>query len=406
MGNRSRLLISIFFIVWIPMELRAQSLKFASVNFWSGLDYVGSWSMGEYESAETREMRFQILMKELRKLGPDVIALQESNPIRTVARRLAQELNYDYIYQRVNAGIKIGWLGVPTNLNEGIALLARKDLKLEYVDVLDLSKRFGAFGNVISLHFEDQNAALVGRIFFNGVEVYVVNVHLSAAVPMNDAAREKLKPLAGDQNDVALKEMEEEAILREKEVQRLLEYLDGNIDGKPVVLLGDFNASRESPEIRSILSHGYVDAMAVGGKGTAPTWDAERNSNIAFSRRTVSARNEPLGIAGHLSAWYDQFSRGIDYVFFNKSFSREDVKHAEVFLDQPNDGVFASDHYGVLAEIDFSRLIASQPVERSFSKIIAGRTLEPLPILTYDTDVGFGYGAKAFFLNYAGLAEC
>jgi outer membrane protein assembly factor BamA len=32
-------------------------------------------------------------------------------------------------------------------------------------------------------------------------------------------------------------------------------------------------------------------------------------------------------------------------------------------------------------------------------------TIEGLPILMYDTDVGFGFGAKAFFLNYLGRSE-
>ncbi len=41
----------------------------------------------------------------------------------------------------------------------------------------------------------------------------------------------------------------------------------------------------------------------------------------------------------------------------------------------------------------------SLPKDSARDTTLAGSTIEALPILTYDTDVGFGYGAKAFFLN-------
>jgi outer membrane protein assembly factor BamA len=44
-----------------------------------------------------------------------------------------------------------------------------------------------------------------------------------------------------------------------------------------------------------------------------------------------------------------------------------------------------------------------QKPERDSS--LSESTTEGLPILMYDTDVGFGYGAKAFFLNYLGRDE-
>ncbi len=36
---------------------------------------------------------------------------------------------------------------------------------------------------------------------------------------------------------------------------------------------------------------------------------------------------------------------------------------------------------------------------------VVSSTIEPFPILTYDTDVGLGYGAKVFFLNLFGSSE-
>ncbi len=41
----------------------------------------------------------------------------------------------------------------------------------------------------------------------------------------------------------------------------------------------------------------------------------------------------------------------------------------------------------------------------SNTNLISGRSIEPFPILSYDTDTGFGYGAKGFFLNQLGMNE-
>jgi outer membrane protein assembly factor BamA len=53
---------------------------------------------------------------------------------------------------------------------------------------------------------------------------------------------------------------------------------------------------------------------------------------------------------------------------------------------------------------------AKAQVDSSFQKpardsSLSESTIEGLPILMYDTDVGFGYGAKGFFLNHLGLNE-
>jgi outer membrane protein assembly factor BamA len=47
----------------------------------------------------------------------------------------------------------------------------------------------------------------------------------------------------------------------------------------------------------------------------------------------------------------------------------------------------------------------SSPQEQARDSSLSESTTEGLPILMYDTDVGFGFGAKAFFLNYLGRNE-
>ncbi len=249
--------VAFFHLIGISF-LSAQSLRVATVNFWSGLDYRGAIMMGEYEPDSTRERRLEILIQEMKEAAPDIVALQEPNPVYHVASRLADELNYDYVYQRTNGGVKLGGIGLPCNLNEGLVLLAKKELDLRLVDVWDLSKTFGVFGNTLSFHFEDQNIALVGSVVVGGIEIVLINTHMSSAVPDDSSSRSKLSSLLGErsanaeQRESSFQRLQEEARKRGAETEALLEGL-GQLRGKPFVILGDFNATYESPEIQLLV---------------------------------------------------------------------------------------------------------------------------------------------------------
>ncbi|HLF20252.1 MAG TPA: endonuclease/exonuclease/phosphatase family protein, partial [Bacteroidota bacterium] len=385
----------------------AQSLKIATINTWSGLDYHGIWAMGEYESPETRQKRFNILLTELRNLQPDVIALQELNPVGGVSSNLADSLGYDAVYQRVNGGIKVGPVGLPWNLNEGLAILARKHLRLELVDVWPLSGSFGAFGNGLSFHFREENIALVGKIQLDQARVFVINTHFPANLRADSIVLEKMKLIAGSESQksneiIALIEASDRRLHQAK---LLSDYISSRLGDNPVILVGDFNATAMEAEIRYLTGEKkFSDVMALFDQAGQCTWDPEQNTNIRFSLKPFDARGEKLSDLELLDAWYDGFPRRIDYIFLNPGFTKEDVKSVQPFLEKPHDSLFASDHYGVIAEIDCSRLNASAGEKRSDLSSVQP-TFEPLPILSYDTDVGFGYGAKAFFLNQLGLAE-
>ena len=102
---------------------RGEPLKVLTINAWSGLDYNGTLKMGEYESRKAREARFSSLVAQARQLSPDVIFVQEANPVGKYTSRLASSLSMNEIHQVVNAGFKVGSLGIPFNLK--IAHLGR-----------------------------------------------------------------------------------------------------------------------------------------------------------------------------------------------------------------------------------------------------------------------------------------
>jgi hypothetical protein len=86
-----------------------------------------------------------------------IVFVQEANPVAGYARRLADALGFTQIHQVVNGGIKVGSVGLPTNLKEGVAILARHhgipfyvaapsstfDLKLRHGEQIPIEQRDG-----------------------------------------------------------------------------------------------------------------------------------------------------------------------------------------------------------------------------------------------------------------------
>jgi hypothetical protein len=64
-GLVSALLIFIFAPLGGNCSERRPSLKLLDINVWSGLDYKGYLNMGEYETPEVREKRFQALVTQI-----------------------------------------------------------------------------------------------------------------------------------------------------------------------------------------------------------------------------------------------------------------------------------------------------------------------------------------------------
>ncbi|MDD8019508.1 MAG: hypothetical protein PHP42_14135, partial [Bacteroidota bacterium] len=249
--------------------------------------------MGEYESVQQRERRFASLVIGLKNIRPDIIAIQEANPVKEFAQRLADSLGFDYIYQRANGGIKIMNCGIPTNLNEGIAFLAQKDLHLEYHTTWDLSDGFGLYGNIVSFHFNDRNAALVGKIQIEGKEIVLINTHLIAN-GVGDSLSETFirkyfesRRLSSEQIENKLTVLREMSNIRKKQANVLLENISKEFYDKPVILLGDFNASPATIEIKMIKEESQYIDLFDGNLGA--TWDPEKNTNIKYSLDTVDA---------------------------------------------------------------------------------------------------------------------
>jgi hypothetical protein len=143
-----------------PMEWK--KLRILTINVWSGLNYVGILRMRDYETKENREARFKLLVKQVKEIQPDIVFIQEANPAAKYSRKLAREPGFEKIHQVCVGGIKLGPLGLPSNLKEGNAILARPGLRLKKYDAWKL-KGWGVFGDLLTFHLSDAVFALVGK---------------------------------------------------------------------------------------------------------------------------------------------------------------------------------------------------------------------------------------------------
>jgi endonuclease/exonuclease/phosphatase family metal-dependent hydrolase len=117
----------------------------------------------------------------------------------------------------------------------------------------------------------------------------------------------------------------------------------------PTIIAGDFNATPDAASIRYLTgqqslggrSVHYHDAWAVAGQGPGFTWNTD-NPNAR------SEINAIIRQPGH--------RRRIDYVFVGSWYAHPNahcyINSAELALDQPVDGTWASDHYGVVVDLD------------------------------------------------------
>ncbi len=380
------------------------NLKIITANIWSGSDYQGSFSFGKWESDAARESRYQLLVDQLRAENADLILLQEVNPVRRLSKRLARDLNLDEVHQVCIAGIKVLGLGIPKGFQEGNAILAKPELKLRKIEDWKLSGGPGCYSDNFSFHLDETVSALLAQVIYDNHPLNLLNVHLSAYPDSSRALADSLNTLAIRQSltakelDQLHKKWTKGSQRRDREARLLLKKLK-DLDQKiPLILGGDFNAVPDSPLMSLILRKGqFIDSSV--DKPEAVTWDPKRNSNTRFARSNQDARGNPNTPWEDFNAMASGFPRKLDYLLLSRSFEPEDVLGVGTVLDQPVKGSFASDHYGLLAELQMQRVLESSP--RLFERIPPEGKFRwsALPIVMYDTDTGFGYGLKGFVFN-------
>jgi endonuclease/exonuclease/phosphatase family metal-dependent hydrolase len=374
------------------------ALRIVDINVWSGLDYSGIFLMGEYESEEEREKRFQLLVKSVLELDVDILTIHEANMLPDYVERLASELKMEHFAHVGVAGIRIGSVGIPWNLREGDAILAKPSLQMKPLGRKQLSG--GPVGNFFSFNTDDATQVLGASLTWKGIPFVVYTTHWHFSVPPDEPYIERARELAANgkitsaEFDAWLGQAQEGLVWRQQEVTASLEWMEASAS-LPVVLTGDMNSTSEQPEIKRLVLDGYIDSWASmnqedekesaqttddlpasGSKRVAgATWSPTNLNHIRYYHPAWKEESDPLRNVEH---FFEEKDLRVDYIFYKNPAENTQMKDASspasasnvssiparlellqsrVVLDQPVEGVQVSDHYGVLADF---RLLPAQ----------------------------------------------
>jgi hypothetical protein len=341
---------SYWFLVGFTLAIQAalscahasETLKIVTINVWSGLDYLGYFKMGEYEDRALRALRTEVLIAQLNELAPDIVGLNEANKLPRYARHVARELGFDAIWHVGVGGLRAGPVGLPVNLREGDAILARPQLGLQRAGRKQLSG--GPVGNFFTAHFSDATQVVAGKIQIARQSIYLFCTHWHASAFLSNGYAAEIQrrvasgQLASKKADRWLKDARAGQDRRLREARKMLAFIQRVAGDSPVILMGDFNALPDSDEIGLLRKAGFVDAFAAVGTGLGYTWDENRNANIKLQNQGRADRVPDLPP-----------SKRIDYIFVRGSGLK--LNRAQVVLDRSTHGLYPSDHFGVFVEI-------------------------------------------------------
>jgi endonuclease/exonuclease/phosphatase family metal-dependent hydrolase len=322
-------------------------IRILTINVWSGLTYKGFFKIGRHP--DDLEKRYDLLISEILKLSPDVIAIQEANPLPHYAKRLAKDLDYQVIYSVALGGIRFGSLGIPTNMREGQAILVKKTWTITELGRKCLGGG-GIVTNWLSIHFREVTQALLGRGVIHGKPLYLYNVHLHSGpyfgTALNSALDQLAKEMSHEKLIDARKGVEKDVRRRRKEIARLMKFIEDTLPpGMPAIIVGDFNTTAESGELNPFLYDGkWIDSFRIKNPNDeGATWDPPRNPNF----REKVAPSTPYDF---LRIYHERNSYRIDFILVSGNIPIDHILESRVVLT-PVGGYSPSDHYGVLTTL-------------------------------------------------------
>ena len=282
----------------------AEQLRIVTINFW-GIE-------------PPLQRRLALAIRQLRALAPDAIVMQEVRPLdgvtgRTTADEIADALGMKARYATSLSWADGDWPGMGSG-QEGLAVVARHPIVDAREEPLPEPRKTEA------------RILLSARLGTPAGPIWVHTTHLH--YKLDDGVARERQVLA---IDAALR-----AVGRAN-------------DDPPQILCGDFNATPDSDEIRFLRG-----LTTLGGRRThfQDAWlrlHPEPAVGDGPERGiTWSSENELTRPLRSLD-----IDRRIDYVFVTsrKKDGRGTIRRCEVVLTEREGGVCASDHYGVLAEI-------------------------------------------------------
>ena len=363
-----------------PPDPTAKPLKQFSVltyNTLHGLE-VGSFSVKPGESKEERATRYALQFEQLAQIAPDVMLLQEVNPLPDMAEAYVEGLRalglaYTEVHQVDACGIRLApRVALFPELNNGLAVLAKAPLQVRKVVGLKLSGGIGWCSDLIGLQFGELRYALIAEVVIPATQrkLLTVSLHLHSGI---ERARHFMDLITEAEQQGRIRREDYQEVMtaltegqtrRIGEVRTLVQEVQKlRADGSyaAVIIGGDFNFEPGSPEYRELVAAGLDDSHAYAQRaGKLRSYNPRENpmagqepfdppSELSRAIRRLP-EDEQRKILDIYRAGINE-ARRLDFLFtMPGTVSHKDVCATQELFGKPNVVPLrtGSDHYGVL----------------------------------------------------------
>jgi len=278
-----------------PTPGQLDRVRVLTYNTLHGLE-VGRFGVKPGESKEARRERFKLQFQQLAQAQPDVMLLQEVNPLPDMADAYVDGLEgfglqYGAVHQVDACGIRLGrLLTVAPGLNNGLAVLVKAPLRLRKLVGLKLSGGVGGCRDRIGLQTGELRYALIAEVENPAThrKFLAVSLHLHSGIEraeyfiqeINQAREEGRLPNEVDWQEVeaALRDGQERRIQELRTLLQELRKRQAEEDYLGAVIGGDFNFEPDSPEYRELEQVGLTDTSTIAGhEHELHTYDPQQN---------------------------------------------------------------------------------------------------------------------------------
>lgn len=347
-------------------------------NAWHGLNTGEFWvTPAETVASSHARLKFQAAL--IKAAKPDVVLLQEVNPLPMRADLYVQTLaelglEYDAIHQVDACGIRVReGKGLIPGLNNGLVILARRELALRKLQGLKLSGDAGRCDSLSGLQLEELRYALIGDITIpeTGQHYLIASTHLHSGFEAGAHFLGQMERAHGAgflaRYPAFRWEIDQARLRRIGELDLLTRTLrqfrrDGVYAG--FAMGGDFNFEPDFPEYQEAVLLRLTDAHVLDARDRELfTADPKQNRWIRIPEdldlpvelqrvfRTLPPELQPKALEAYRSE--AERPRRIDYLWLEHFFPDYCVRQRLFGTEVNEEGFPASDHFGVLTT--FSR---------------------------------------------------
>ena len=357
----------------VPPGAGPETFTVLTYNAWHGLN-TGEFWVTPSELPEINQGRLKFQTELIGAARPDIVLLQEINPLPARADQLVQALAdlgmaYDALHQVDACGIRIrGDTALIPGLNNGLMILARHELHLRKITGLKLSGDLGRCDSASGIQLEELRYALIADVTIpeTGQHYLLASTHLHSGFEAGTPFLERLERAHGagylSRYPDFRWEIDQSRLRRIGELDLLTRTLrqfrrEGVYAG--FAMGGDFNFEADFPEYQEAILLRLTDAYARTTRELDfYTADPERNRLIQAAEETDLPvelqrvfKELPPDLALRAREVYRTESRRprrIDYLWLESFFPDYCVRQ-ELFGTKTNaEGMPASDHFGVL----------------------------------------------------------